>query len=136
MNPSRTRQRIHNLYGRLGKRMEVVLGRTPVFAGSLYRHRTRCGKPGCKCAETDYRHESWCVSFTEADASRTRVIPKGYKAEVEKMTRQYHRYRRARREIREIFEELMAEVDALGEKRCEEGSERFERLLSEAKGGK
>jgi len=136
LNPSRRRHRIRTLYGRLGKRMELLMGRSPLFAGSLYRHRTRCGKPGCKCAETDYRHESWCVSFTEADASRTRVIPKGYKAEVEKMTRQYHRVRRARREMREIYEELMAEADALGEQRCQAGGERFERLLLEAKGRK
>jgi len=136
LNPSRTRQRINTLYGRLGKRIEVVHGRSALFAGSLYLHKTRCGKPDCKCADTDYRHESWCVSFIQGDASRTRVIPKGYKTEVEKMTRQYHRYRRARREMREIFEELMAQVDALGEKRCQDGSERFEKLLSEAKGGK
>ena len=135
MDQSRTRQRVGILYERIGKRIEVLLGRSPLFAATLYVHRTRCGKPGCKCAEEDYRHESWCVSFREGDASRTRVIPKGLKTRVEKMTRQYQRSRKARREIRKLFDELMSQMDALEEYRCQEGTKLFDRLVSDAKGG-
>ena len=135
MDVSRNRQRARSLHERIGKRMEVVLGRSLLLAASPYVHRIKCGKPNCKCAEGEYRHEMECVSYKEEDKSRTRVIPKGKKTDVVKMTRAHKRFKTARREMKELFDELLREIDEVGAYRCQQGMDRFEKLCAESKRG-
>lgn len=133
MDPSRARRRSRELYELLGARLEVLLGRGALFAASLYEHRTVCGNPNCKCARGPYRHRQWCLSFLEEGRSRTRVVPKTIRADVERLTRDYRRFRRARRELAALFAELIDHVDAVGQARCELGRRRYARLVEKAK---
>jgi len=55
-----------------------------------------------------------CVSYKEGEASRTRVIPKGKKTDVIRMTKAHKRFKRARREIKELFEKFMHEIHKVG----------------------
>ena len=135
MDVSRARRRIRVLHERIGSLLGSVLARSPVFAASLYEHRSQCGRPLCKCAKGPYRHRLWCVSFVEEGRSRTRVVPKAIRPEVEKLTGDYRRFRQARRELGELVEELLAKVDAVGKARCEEGTKRYVRLVARAKEG-
>jgi geranylgeranyl pyrophosphate synthase len=136
MDVSRHRQQARSLHQEIGKLMRVVLGRSLLLAASPYVHRIRCGKPGCKCAEGDYRHEMDCVSYMEGDKSRTRVIPKGKKTDVIKMTRAHKQFKKARREIKELFDELLNEIDQVGAYRCEQGMDRFRRICEQSKRAK
>lgn len=133
MDLSRRRQHIRSLHERLGDRMDLCLARSTLLAASPYTHRTKCGKPGCKCADSDYRHEMECVSYMEGDKSRTRVIPRGKKNEILKMIDAYKGVKRARREMRELFEELMSEIEEMTAHRCREGKERFDRFTEKSK---
>lgn len=132
MDLSRAKRRSRELYELLGARLEVLLGRGPLFAASLYEHRTVCGKPRCKCARGPYRHRQWCLSFLEEGRSRTRVVPKAIRADVERLTGDYRRFRRARRELAALFAELIGHVDAVGQARCERGTRRYARLVEKA----
>lgn len=136
MDVSRRRQRAKSLHAQIGKRLQVMLSRPVLLAASPYKHRLKCGKAGCKCAEGDYRHEMDCISYMDGGKSRTRVIPEGMKADVEKMADAYKRFKEARREMKELFEELLAEVDGIGEVQSSRGMERFEKLCEKSKKAK
>lgn len=73
---------------------------------SLYRHRVRCGRPECHCAEGP-GHLRWCLSFSSARGRHTRSLSVAELGKVEAAARAYRRYRelraRAAREAREIF---------------------------------
>jgi len=43
-----------------------------LLRGSLVTLRRRCGKPGCRCADGDQRHEAPALSYSER--GRTRVV--------------------------------------------------------------
>ena len=133
MDVSRHRQHARSLHEKIGNRLDTVIGRSPLLAASPYVHRIKCGKAGCKCAEGDYRHEMECVSYKEGEKSRTRVIPKGKKTEVLKMTRAHKRFKRTRRELKALFDELLDEIDQVAAVRCELGMDRFRTLCEESK---
>ena len=136
MDVSRHRQQALSVHEKIRKRLDVVLSRSMLLAASPYLHRLKCGKPGCKCAMGEYRHEMDCVSYMDGDKSRTRVIPKGMKAEVVKMTRAHKRFKTARREMKELFDELLSEIDQVGGYRCEQGMDWFEKLCAQSKAAK
>ena len=62
----------------------------------LYTSRTRCGRPTCKCMQTDYRHENSCVSYTEEGRSRTRTVGGDEIDKVEDFTSSYRTLRKLR----------------------------------------
>jgi len=130
---SRLRRQLGRIYAQIGARLEVAMGRSALFAASLYEHKSQCGNPQCRCARGRYRHRQWCVSFVEEGRSRTRVVPRGIRPDVERLTREYGRVRRARRELAALFGELLEAVDALARGRCTAGAERFARLVARAR---
>lgn len=127
---SRKRKQIGSLYRRIRTLLETILGRSPIFAASLYEQKVKCGKVQCKCAKGSYRHRMWCVSFMEGGKSRTRVVPIGERVAVEKMTKDYRRFRQARRQMRNLFEEILAAVDKVGGVRAADGRKRYGRLVA------
>lgn len=133
MDVSRVRQRLGALREQLGALLELFLERAPAFEGSLYEMKTRCGKPGCKCASGEYRHHIWCVSFKEGERKCTRVVGEEIRSEVEALTERYRRLRQGRRELQRIFEQILSAVDSLLEARCREGRKRYNRLAAQAK---
>jgi len=135
MNLSRSRRKLLDLRERVAALTERALGRAPVFPGSVYQSKSRCGKPQCKCAGTDYRHQQWCVSYVEGGASRTRVVPPERRAEVQAMTGEYRQLRKAEREIRKALEDLLAEWGSIRDARCEAGRKRYEQLVSQQQKG-
>ena len=131
MNLSRSKRRLLDLRERVTALTEVALGRAPLFPGSVYQSKSRCGKPQCKCASTDYRHQQWCVSYVEDGASRTRVVPPELRPEVEVMTDEYRQLRKAEREVRKALESLLAEWARIREARCRAGRKRYEQLVAQ-----
>ena len=134
MDLSRLRRQLGRIYAQIGARLEVFVGRSPLFAASLYEHKTQCGNPRCRCARGPYRHRQWCVSFVEEGRSRTRAVPRSIRPEVERLTGDYRRVRRARREVAALFGELLEAADALTQARRTAGTERFARLVARARG--
>jgi len=134
MDVSRKRQNVLALYERIGEEMNAGLGRSSLFAGSVYTHKVRCGKPGCRCAQGDERHEMICVSYVEDGHSRTRVVPENVRVELVEMTEAYRECRKAQRQMKELFDQLLAGLHELVEERCAKGKQRFARLTP--KGGR
>ena len=132
MDPSRAKQRVRSLYRQIESRLNVVLGRCPLFAASVYEQKAQCGKPQCKCAKSAYRHRLWCVSFTDQGKSRTRVVGPEIRPQVETLTRDYRRFRQARRDLVKLFEQLLAEADKVGRARRQAGYKRYTRLAAKA----
>jgi len=134
MDPSRRRQEARALYEELGELLPTLLDRSPLFPGSLYEQKSRCGKPRCKCAQGPYRHRLWCLSFVEDGGSRTRTVPAAIRPAVAGLAAEYRRVRQARRRAAELFEALLAHADALAKARCRQGRRAYARLAAGARG--
>jgi hypothetical protein len=132
MDASRTRLEVRRLVEEVRTLAEAFLGRSALFAGSLYEQASRCGKPACKCARGPYRHRQWCLSFLEEGRSRTRVVPPALRLAVAELTARYREVRRARRRLAALLAELLCKADALAEGRCREGRRRYARLAAGA----
>ena len=121
-------QKARNSSVQIGEALDTALEDAPLFAAYLYEHKVQCGRPTCKCATTSFRHPMWCVSFTEDGQSRTRVVPLEQVSAIREMTDAYRRFRRARSQLRTRCEELLAAVDAFGERQCRRGRTRYDKL--------
>ena len=69
-----------------------------VLRGSLVTLRRRCGKPGCRCADGQERHEAPALSYSER--GRTRVVMLE-QADVAAVAAALERYRAAKAELEE-----------------------------------
>lgn len=133
MRTSTARQKARDLHQRMHTLMDLILASSALFAASAYEQKVRCGTPGCKCAQGDYRHRMRCVSFVEEGKSRTRVVPASVREQVESMTRDYRHCRDARRELQETFHQMLEACDVVSDARCEQGRKRFARYVKQAK---
>jgi uncharacterized protein with von Willebrand factor type A (vWA) domain len=129
-------RKLLELLDRITSLVEVSLGRSPLLPASLYELKSRCGKPQCRCAQTAYRHQQWCVSYVEEGASRTRTVAPELRPEVQKMTQDYRDFRQSERGIRKALEDLMAELERVRETRCEAGRRGYEQLVRQHKEAK
>ena len=69
-----------------------------MLRGSLVTLRRRCGKPGCRCADGDQRHEAPALSYS--DHGRTRVVMLA-DTDVDAVAAALDRYRAAKTELEE-----------------------------------
>ncbi|HID29608.1 MAG TPA: hypothetical protein EYP19_06330 [Desulfobacterales bacterium] len=136
MSISHSRRRIIDLEKKVAQLSQLIFGRDPLLQGTVYKSRTRCGKPQCKCATTDYRHEQWCFSFVEDGQSRTHTLPLEVRGEVKRMTAEYREFKKAERELRKAVEEIIAQCAKIRNTRCEAGRKRYLKLASHAPKGR
>lgn len=60
-----------------------------VVRGSVVRHRRRCGKATCRCADGEQLHESTVLSYTEGGRTRFLMLPAADVAAVQAATARY-----------------------------------------------
>jgi|SRR5262245_27772715 len=77
--------------------------------GSVVTHRHRCGKPTCRCAESDDLHESVVLSYSEAGRTRFLMLPADRVAAVRAAT---ERYRAEKARLLEQANQGLAELVA------------------------
>jgi len=91
----------------------------PLIKGSVYELKTKCGKPGCKCAKGQLHHRM-VVSASEKGKTRLRAIPRGFLVEVQNKVRCYQELRRVRVRLIEVHKKMLQVMDEMEAMRREE----------------
>ena len=91
----------------------------PLIKGSVYELKTKCGKPGCKCAKGELHHRM-VVSASEKGKTRLRAIPHGFLVGVQTKVRCYQEVRRARVRLIEVHKKMLQVMDEMEAMRREE----------------
>jgi hypothetical protein len=113
------------LAARVAARLE---GQALTLDASLYQARIRCGRTGCRCMRSTYRHGMWCLSRVRDGKSLTRTVPEAALAEVRKLCQAHRELRAMRRELRRLARETVALLDQHGRAMAKRGWRRFEQL--------
>ncbi len=90
-----------------------------MIKGSVYELKTKCGKPGCKCAKGQLHHRM-VVSASEKGKTKLRAIPHGYLAEVQTKVHRYQELRRVRVRLIEVHKKMLQVMDEMESMRREE----------------
>lgn len=69
-----------------------------ILPGSLSRHRTRCGKPNCRCAQGE-GHPVWSLTYAAGGRKYVQHIPKRLVDEVRRRVEAGREYEAAVREV-------------------------------------
>ena len=90
-----------------------------MIKGSVYELKTKCGKPGCKCAKGQLHHRM-VLSASEKGKTKLRAIPRGFLVEIQIKVRRYQELRRARARLVEVQREMLRVIDEMEAIRREE----------------
>ena len=86
--------------------------RHPQIRASLYRHRIRCGRPGCHCARGP-GHWRWCLSFESARGRHTRTLSEEELRKVLPGAEAYRRFRQTRAQAARLFRTILKRIDRI-----------------------
>ena len=109
---SRLRQSFVRLCNKVRQLIEPFLSHKPVIKGSVYELKSKCGKPGCKCAQGQI-HRRMVVSASEKGKTTLRVIPHGFLVEVQGKVRRYQEFRGARARLVEVHKKMLKAMDEM-----------------------
>jgi hypothetical protein len=116
---SRLRQFLARLANEIGHIVEPFFSDKPVIKGSVYELKTKCGKPGCKCAQGRLHHRM-VLSASEKGKTRLRAIPRGFLVEVQTKVHRYQELRRARARLIEAQRKIVHLIDEMEAMRRQE----------------
>ena len=116
---SQLRQSLRRLYDEIGQLVEPYFSDKPVTKGSVYELKTKCGKPGCKCAQGEL-HSRMVLSASEKGKTKLRAIPRGFLVEIQIKVRRYQELRRARARLVEVHRKMLRVIDEMEAMRREE----------------
>ena len=116
---SRLRQSLRRLANEIRQVGEPFYSDKPVIKGSVYELKTKCGKPGCKCAKGQLHHRM-VISASEKGKTKLRAIPHGFLVEVQTKVRRYQELRGARAKVVEVNKKMLQVLDEMEVMRREE----------------
>ena len=116
---SQLRQSLRRLATEIRQVGEPFFSDKPVIKGSVYELKTKCGKPGCKCAKGQLHHRM-VVSASEKGKTKLRAIPHGVLVEVQTKVRRYQELRRVRVRLIEVYKKMLQTMDEMEAMRREE----------------
>ncbi len=116
---SQLRQSLGRLSREITQIIKPFFSDKPVIKGSVYELKTKCGKPGCKCAKGELHHRM-VVSASEKGKTKLRAIPHGFLVEVQTKVRRYQELRRVRVRLIEVYKKMLQTMDEMEAMRREE----------------
>lgn len=116
---SQLRQSLNGLANEIKQIVEPFFSNKSVIKGSVYELKTKCGKPGCKCAKGQL-HLRMVLSASEKGKTKLRVIPRGFLVEVKTKVRCYQGLRGARARLVEVHKKILKVIDEMEAMRREE----------------
>ena len=116
---SQLRESLGRLANEIRQIIEPFFSDKPVIKGSVYELKTKCGKPGCRCARGQLHHHM-VLSASEKGKTRLRVIPRGFLGEVKSKVQRYQQLRGARVRLIEVHKKMLHLIDEMEAMRREE----------------
>jgi hypothetical protein len=112
---------------------EVFCAYSPLWRGTVYTLRTRCGRANCHCAEGEL-HEAIVLGDRSEETHHTITLRIGERKSLRRMTEAYRRVRKARSQLLAIHKAMLKTIDRLTEIRLQEGRRRAPPRLAKKKG--
>ena len=128
---SQLRQSLRRLSDEVRQLINPFFSDKPLIKGSVYELKTKCGKPGCKCAKGELHHRM-VVSASEKGKTKLRAIPHGFLVEVQTKVRRYQELRRVRVRLIEAHKKMLQIMDDMEAMRREEVPSPVEKRLPPA----
>src|SRR5438067_10470001 len=80
---------LRDLAAEYGRQLRQILQTGELMKGSVYQIQTRCGNPGCHCAQPrGQRHSATVLSWSEAGRTHMRSLSVEQRARVRRLSEQ------------------------------------------------
>ena len=123
MDISRLRQKLNGLFDEMSDLRQSFMERNPMLNGGVYKNKTKCGNPNCKCMREGKLHIAWRYYYTENGKTKIKTLKKKDILKYQKLTERYIKFREARarfvkyhKEVLEILNSIEADLIEKGKK--------------------
>ena len=114
---SQLRQRLQGKLAQIEAIMGPAFQGDPIFPGSVFLSRHRCGKKGCHCMTRDELHETLRLQIRFKDRTDIRCLSKEKAEFWRARTEAYKRLRECGRRLRRWHREVLEIVEAIEQER-------------------
>jgi len=111
---SRQRALLAKLVEHYRRHLEGLLAPRELLKGSVYKLKTRCGKPSCHCATPGGPlHSSPVLSWSQGGKTRLRSLSRSDLVRWRRLTEAYRRFRRARAQLVKLHRQILGAINRL-----------------------
>ena len=111
---SHLRQTLRTLLADYQQRLEDLLPLRQLLKGSVYKLKTRCGKPSCNCLSPQGPlHASTVLSWSARGKPRLRTLPAGDTTHLRHLAEDYRRFRQDRAALVKLHRQILLAIDRL-----------------------
>jgi hypothetical protein len=96
------------------RRLQDLLAPRELLKGSVYRLKTRCGKPSCRCASPQGpRHSTLVLSWSQGGRTRLRSLAGSDLIRWRRLSEAYRRFRQARAQLVKVHGQILRAIHRL-----------------------
>jgi uncharacterized protein DUF6788 len=111
---SRQRALLAKLEQQYRRHLENLLAPRELLKGSVYRLKTRCGKPSCRCATPQGPlHSTLVLSWSQGGKARLRSLPGSDLLRWRRLAEAYRHFRQARAQLVKLHRQILGAINRL-----------------------
>lgn len=115
MNISKKRQRLNELFKEHNKLKKSFMIKGPIKKGGVYKAKTKCGNPNCRCMTKGELHEVWRYYYSESGKNKVKTIKESEVSEYKKLTSRYKKFRQARMRLVKLQKKILNLINSIEE---------------------
>lgn len=113
MDISKKRKRLAGLFKEYERLRAVFMERRPMLNGGIYKTRTKCGNPNCRCNVLGELHEVWRYYYCESGKNKIRTLKSHEVRKYKDLTDRYKKFRRGRIRLVKLQKEILELIDQI-----------------------
>ena len=115
MDISKKRQELNQLFKDMAGLKKVFMQRPPMLNGGVYKTKTRCGNPNCKCIREGKLHIVWRYYYTEDGKNKVKTLKAYEILKYTELTDRYKRFRSSRSKLVKLHKKILRILNLIEE---------------------
>ena len=125
MDISKLRKELNIIFKNINNIKKSFMVRKPMLNGGVYKTKTRCGNPKCRCMREGKLHVIWRYYYTEDGKNKVKTLKEHEIIKYTELTERYKNYRKARMRLVKINKRIIEILNLIEEALIKRGEKRI-----------
>jgi hypothetical protein len=124
MDISKLRKELNITFKNMNNIKNSFMVRKPMLNGGVYKTKTMCGNPNCKCIREGKLHIVWRYYYTEDGRNKVKTLKAYEILKYTELTERYKKYRKARMKLVKINKRIIEVLNLIEEELIKRGNDK------------
>lgn len=125
MDISKLRKELNITFKNMNNIKKSFMVRKPMLNGGVYKTKTKCGNPNCKCMLENELHIVWRYYYTEDGKNKVKTLKAYEILKYTELTERYKKYRKARMRLVKINKRIIEVLNMIEEDLIKRGEKQI-----------